>query len=94
LRWRDARGRHSTWRASTSCPADGDLIELDVPARSLELRVPAAELARRKAEWQPAPAHYPRGFGWIHLKHVTQANEGCDFDFLRGTAPIPEPKIY
>jgi len=73
---------------------DGDIIALDVPGRKLTLEISDAEMAKRKAEWKAPAPHYPRGFGWIHLKHVTQANEGCDFDFLRGTAPIPEPEIH
>ena len=61
---------------------DGDLIELDVPGRTLTLKVDDAELARRRAAWKPPKPHYTRGFGTLYLKHVTQANEGCDFDFL------------
>jgi dihydroxy-acid dehydratase len=73
---------------------DGDMISLDVPKRKLTLEISDAEMAKRKAAWKAPAPHYPRGFGYIHLKHVTQANEGCDFDFLRGTAPIPEPEIH
>ncbi|MCM0021544.1 MAG: dihydroxy-acid dehydratase, partial [Tagaea sp.] len=73
---------------------DGDMIALDVPKRTLTLEISDAEMAKRKAAWKAPEPHYPRGFGYIHLKHVTQANEGCDFDFLRGTAPIPEPEIH
>jgi dihydroxy-acid dehydratase len=73
---------------------DGDMIALDVPGRKLTLEISDAEMAERKAAWKAPAPHYPRGFGYIHLKHVTQANEGCDFDFLRGTAPIPEPEIH
>jgi dihydroxy-acid dehydratase len=61
----------------------GDEIELDVAGRRLELRVPADEMARRLSQFQPAPAHYERGYGRLFLEHVTQANLGCDFDFLR-----------
>ena len=60
----------------------GDLIELDVPARKLALLVSDDELARRKAAWVAPPPHYQRGFGALYLKHVTQADQGCDFDFL------------
>jgi dihydroxy-acid dehydratase len=73
---------------------DGDIIELDVPARRLTLRVPDEELARRRAEWKPRAAQYPRGFGRLYSQHVTQADRGCDFDFLEGTAPIAEPEIH
>jgi L-arabonate dehydrase len=61
----------------------GDEIELDVPARRLELCVPPAEIFARLANFQPAPPHYDRGYGRLFLEHVTQANLGCDFDFLR-----------
>ncbi len=73
---------------------DGDRIALDVPARRLELLVDEAELARRRAQWKPAPPHFTRGFGTLYLKHVTQADKGCDFDFLEGGAATPEPEIH
>jgi dihydroxy-acid dehydratase len=73
---------------------DGDLIELDVPGRRLQLKVDAAELQRRRAQWTPPPAHYGRGFGALYLKHVTQASEGCDFDFLEAGPPTPDPEIH
>jgi dihydroxy-acid dehydratase len=73
---------------------DGDTIELDVPSRRLELRVPAEELARRRAQWRSPPAHFARGFGALYQRHIRQANEGCDFDFLEGTEPTPEPEIH
>ncbi len=64
---------------------DGDLIDLDVPNRRLELLVPAEEIARRlREEWQRPPPAYRRGYGKLFLDHVLQAPEGCDFDFLRG----------
>jgi dihydroxy-acid dehydratase len=73
---------------------DGDLIELDVPARRLQLKVADAELARRRAAWkQPAPK-FERGFGALYQQHITQADQGCDFDFLEGTAPTAEPEIH
>src|SRR4030095_11641482 len=73
---------------------DGDLIELDVGARKLELKVSDAELARRRAEWKRPPPRYERGFGALYQQHITQADQGCDFDFLEGTAPTPEPEIH
>ncbi len=73
---------------------DGDIIELDVPERRLTLHVPDEELARRRADWKPRQVDYPRGFGRLYAQHVTQANRGCDFDFLEGTDPIPEPEIH
>ena len=73
---------------------DGDIIELDVPQRRLTIRVGDEELGRRRAEWKAPAPQYPRGFGQMYSLHVTQADRGCDFDFLEGTAPIAEPKIY
>jgi L-arabonate dehydrase len=67
---------------------DGDEIELDVPSRSLTLRVSDEELARRRAAWRPRAPHFTRGYGRMFLDHVLQANEGCDFDFLRGGTPV------
>jgi dihydroxy-acid dehydratase len=67
---------------------DGDEIELDVPARRLTLLVTEDELARRRAVWRPRPPHFTRGYGKLFLDHVLQANEGCDFDFLRGQTPV------
>ncbi len=73
---------------------DGDLIELDVAARRLELKVSDAELAMRRAAWIPPKPHYSRGFGALYEKHITQANEGCDFDFLHSGAPTADPEIH
>jgi dihydroxy-acid dehydratase len=73
---------------------DGDLIELDVAARKLELKVSGAELAKRKAAWKPRPPHYARGYGKIFSDHITQANQGCDFDFLHHGAPTPDPDTH
>ena len=62
---------------------NGDLIELDVPERRLELKVSSSELKKRTKSWKPAKAHYERGYGRMFLDHILQANEGCDFDFLK-----------
>ena len=67
---------------------DGDEIELDVPARSLTLRVSEQELATRKAAWKPRPPKFTRGYARLFLEHVLQADDGCDFDFLRGKTPV------
>ncbi len=67
---------------------DGDEIALDVARRTLTLRVDDGELARRKAAWSPRPPHFTRGYGRLFLDHVLQADEGCDFDFLRGRTPV------
>jgi dihydroxy-acid dehydratase len=73
---------------------DGDLITLDVPGRRLELKVDEAELARRRAAWRRPEPRYQRGYGVMFARHISQANKGCDFDFLEGVAPIPEPEIH
>jgi dihydroxy-acid dehydratase len=73
---------------------DGDLIELDVAARRLELKVSDAELARRRAEWKMPPPRFERGYGALYQQHITQADQGCDFDFLEGTAATAEPEIH
>ncbi|MDQ2092276.1 L-arabinonate dehydratase [Marimonas arenosa] len=74
----------------------GDIIELDVPNRSLNLRVPEAELARRRAAWTPPAPRYARGYGWMFSRHIEQADKGCDFDFLGSEfgAPVREPDIF
>jgi dihydroxy-acid dehydratase len=73
---------------------EGDIIELDVAARQLNMRVTADEIARRRAAWRPREGIYPRGYGKLFMQHIKQADEGCDFDFLEGTAAIPEPEIH
>ena len=72
----------------------GDQIAIDIDARSLELLVDEQELAKRRAHWVAPVQPYTRGFTKLYQQHVTQAHEGCDFDFLQGTAPTPEPVIY
>src|SRR5471030_823227 len=61
---------------------DGDIVELDVPERQLNMRVDDGELGRRRAAWKAPKRPFERGFGVMHQLHVTQANKGCDFDFL------------
>jgi len=73
---------------------DGDLIELDVPARKLSLQVSEDEMARRRAGWKQPESPYQRGWTALYTQHVTQADKGCDFDFLEGTLPTPEPEIH
>ena len=62
---------------------NGDTISLDVPARRIDLLVDQTEIRRRLSEAPPPTRHYERGYGWMFTRHVLQANEGCDFDFLR-----------
>ena len=74
----------------------GDVIAIDVPNRRLELVVDDAELAKRRARWQPPPPRFGRGWGWMFSEHILQANEGCDLDFLRTEfgATAGEPDIF
>jgi dihydroxy-acid dehydratase len=73
---------------------NGDPIVLDVDAQRLDLDVPQGEIARRLDVLGPAVPRYRRGYGALYLEHVLQADEGCDFDFLRalpGERPETEP---
>lgn len=74
----------------------GDIIELDVPNRSLNVKLTDAELERRKSEWVAPVSKYERGYVNMFNKHIEQADKGCDFDFLRSDygGPTPEPEIY
>jgi dihydroxyacid dehydratase/phosphogluconate dehydratase len=69
----------------------GDLITLDVAARTLRLEISEDELARRRAAWTPPPERYERGYGALYSEQITQADTGCDFAFLarRGNSPDP-----
>ena len=71
---------------------NGDLIKLDVGARSLSLLVDESELERRRAAWRPAPPHAARGYVKCYLDHVLQANEGADLDFLVGGSGSRVPR--
>ena len=73
---------------------NGDLIELDAANRSITLKISDEEMARRKAAWQAPEPRFERGYGVIFSRHIKQASEGCDFDFLEGTAPTAEPEIH
>lgn len=72
----------------------GDLIELDVKAGTINMQVDEAELAKRKAEWKPYAPLYDRSFAALYQRHVSQADQGCDFDFLTGTIRVSEPAIF
>ncbi|WP_035714023.1 L-arabinonate dehydratase [Azorhizobium doebereinerae] len=74
----------------------GDIISVDVPNRTISLEVPEAELARRRAALPPPAPRYGRGYGWMFSQHISQADQGCDFDFLRTDfgPPVPEPVIF
>jgi L-arabonate dehydrase len=76
---------------------DGDWIELDCDDGRLHLDIPDEELAARLEEWKAAQQVDPAdatGYRHLYVEHVTQADEGCDFDFLAGNAPVPEPEIH
>ena len=74
----------------------GDMIEVDVPQRRIHLHVDDAELARRRAAWTPPPRRFERSYAKLYQQHVTQADAGCDFDFLEtgSTQRVPEPDIF
>ncbi|HPG62512.1 MAG TPA: dihydroxy-acid dehydratase, partial [Casimicrobium sp.] len=76
---------------------DGDMIELDVDSRRITLLVTPEELDVRKAAWtlaKPATLRYNRSYAALYQQHVTQADEGADFDFLQGNDTLPEPTIF
>ncbi len=77
-----------------ACVRNGDMIELDLEQRRLELHVSAEEMARRRQAWVAPAQPFERGWTRLYQAHVTQAHEGCDLDFLAGTAHTPEPAIY
>jgi dihydroxy-acid dehydratase len=75
---------------------NGDIITLDVDKRTISLDVPEAELEKRRAAWKQPEVRYERGYGWMFSKHIKQADQGCDFDFLETGfgAPVREPDIF
>lgn len=74
----------------------GDMVTVDIPGRRIHMEVSDEELAQRRAAWTPPEDPYQRGFGKMYMAHVSQAHDGCDFDFLQTAAgaAVPEPKIY
>lgn len=72
----------------------GDLIELDVAAGTINMKVSDEELAVRRAAWVPTARIYERSFAALYQQHVSQADQGCDFDFLSGPAKVPDPVIF
>ena len=76
---------------------DGDAIELDVPARKINVLISDEEMARRKSTWTAPSPKFARGYGALNQLHVTQADKGCDFDFLEHHKKIgggPDPEIH
>jgi dihydroxy-acid dehydratase len=74
----------------------GDMISVDIEARAIRLEISDEEMARRKSLWKPPERRYERGYGFMFSRHIRQANEGCDFDFLQSGfgAPVGEPDIF
>jgi dihydroxy-acid dehydratase len=74
----------------------GDVITVDVPARTISLDIPETELAARRAALPKPDPRYERGYGWMFSRHIEQAHLGCDFDFLKTDfgAPVSEPVIF
>jgi len=75
---------------------NGDMITVDVPARRLHLEVSDEVLVQRRAQWQAPKPRYERGYGWMFSRHILQADQGCDFDFLETAfgGPVDEPAIF
>ncbi len=73
---------------------DGDEIELDVTAKRLHLLVSDEDLALRRANWTPPAPRSLRGYTALFCAHVTQADQGCDFEILQGGPDEPEPEIF
>ena len=69
----------------------GDMVTVDVEKRLIQMEVSDDELARRKAAWTPQPPRYERGYGKMFLEHIEQAQDGCDFDFLKTDHGAPGP---
>lgn len=74
---------------------NGDMIEVNVPARTLNVDLTPDELEARRTEWKAPQARYERGYGWMFAQHIQQADKGCDFDFLLTDfgGPVREPEI-
>lgn len=74
----------------------GDIIEMDISKRTLNMLVSDEELQARRETWTPPKARFSRGYGWIFTKHIEQADKGCDFDFLKTDfgPPLGEPEIH
>ena len=74
----------------------GDIITVDVAARSITLDVSEAELQRRRSQLKPPAPRFERGYGFMFAQHIGQADDGCDFDFLRSDfgGPTDEPAIF
>jgi dihydroxyacid dehydratase/phosphogluconate dehydratase len=72
----------------------GDVIDLDVSARRLDLKVSESELQARRSKWKPPKPQALRGYQALFAQHVTQAHLGCDFEYLTGSGGVPEPDVH
>jgi dihydroxyacid dehydratase/phosphogluconate dehydratase len=72
----------------------GDLVTVNVRERAINAHLSDAEIAERLKSWSRPPRVFARGYNRLFAQHVRQAHEGCDFDFLEGTDPVPEPEIH
>ncbi len=75
---------------------NGDIVRIDIPNRRLDMLVDEAELIRRRAAWMKPADRFGRGYGWMYASHVSQADKGCDFDYLLPEfgAAAGEPDIF
>ena len=74
----------------------GDIVKIDIPNRTIDMLIDDAELEARRKAWTPPAPKFERGYGWMFSKHIKQADEGCDFDYLETSfgGPTPEPDIF
>ena len=74
---------------------NGDIIEVDIPERKLNVDISENELSNRREKWKEPEPRYERGYGYIYSKHIEQADKGCDFDFLKSDfgSAVKEPEI-
>ncbi|MFK7735076.1 MAG: L-arabinonate dehydratase [Pirellulaceae bacterium] len=72
----------------------GDEIEINVEERIIHWHVDDAEIETRRKQWSAPEERWDRGYHALFAKHVTQAQDGCDFDFLEGRSPDQEPDIF
>ena len=74
---------------------NGDIIQVDIPNRKLDVDISKSEMKRRQEDWVASKPRYERGYGYIYSKHIEQADKGCDFDFLSTDfgAAVEEPEI-
>ena len=71
------------------------MIEVNIPNRKLSVDISENEMKNRRDNWKAPKPHFERGYGYMYLKHIEQADKGCDFDFLRSDfgEAIKEPEI-